>query len=50
MADINPFLPEPQEKNQEPVPLYIELVLPQEPPLKEKKQDDERGVIIIEIF
>ena len=52
MNDFFPFIHRDERKKKkegfEPIPLYIELVPPQEKPVEEK--EDEERVIIIEIL
>lgn len=51
---MNPFIPfihtpERKKKENEPLPLYIELIPPMEKP-QEKEQEEEQRVIIIELL
>lgn len=44
-----PLIPPREEKAPEPMPLYIEMPKPA-PPSRRQEPQEERGVIIIEIF
>lgn len=51
---MNAFIPfihkhEPKKKEMEPLPLYIEMVPPPAKIPEKKKDDEERGVVVIEI-
>jgi len=50
MDNFFPFIHEKQKKEQEPQPLYIELVPPPpQPPKKNDDEDETPGVIIIQL-
>lgn len=51
MSTFIPFIhaPKPKKKENEPMPLYIELYPPMEKP-PEKEKNEEPGVIVIELL
>lgn len=49
MADFFPFIHEPKQKEQEPLPLYIELTIPSEYKQPASEETEESYIIIIQL-